>query len=67
MLHHIRHDNFVVVLESFNFEKFFYIILERMNISLVQIVASSFYFDEQELTVIFEQMNLTNEMSLRMR
>jgi len=54
MLHHIQHDNFVVVLESFSFEKFFYVILERMNISLVQIVASSLYFNEQELTVILE-------------
>ncbi len=66
MLHHIRHDNFVVVLESFSFKKFFYVILERMNISLVQIVASSLYFDEQELTVILEQIDLTDEMSRRM-
>jgi len=49
MLHHIRHDNFVAVLESFSFERFFYVILECMNISLVQIVASSLYSDEQEL------------------
>ncbi len=66
MLHHIRHDNFVAVLESFSFEKFFYVILERMNISLVQIVASSFYPDEQELTVILGQIDLTDEMSRRM-
>ncbi len=66
MLHHIWHDNFVVVLESFSFEKFFYVILERMNISLVQIIASSLYFDEQELTVILEQIDLANEMSRRM-
>ncbi len=66
MLHHIQHDNFVVVLESFSFEKFFYVILEHMNISLVQIIASSLYFDEQELTVILKQINLANEMSWRM-
>ena len=66
MLHHIRHDNFVAVLESFSFEKFFYVILERMNISLVQIVASSLYFDEQELTAILGQIALMNEMSRRM-
>jgi len=65
MLHHIQHDNFVAVLESFSFEKFFYVILERMNISLVQIVASSLYFNEQELTVILEQIDLTDEMSRR--
>jgi len=66
MLHHIQHDNFIVVLESFSFKRFFYVILEHMNISLVQIVASSFYFNEQELTVILEQINLMNEMSWRM-
>jgi len=66
MLHHIQHDNFVAVLKSFSFERFFYVILEHMNISLVQIVASSLYFDEQELTVILEQIDLANEMSWRM-
>jgi len=66
MLHHIQHDNFVVVLESFSFKKFFYVILEHMNISLVQIIASSLYFDEQKLTVILEQIDLTDEMSRRM-
>ncbi len=66
MLHHIRHDNFVAVLESFSFEEFFYVILERMNISLVQIVASSLYLDEQELAAILEQIVLTDEMSRRM-
>jgi len=66
MLHHIQHDNFVVVLKSFSFKKFFYVILERMNISLVQIVASFFYFDEQKLTVILKQIDLTDEMSRRM-
>ncbi len=66
MLHHIWHNNFVAVLESFSFKKFFYVILERMNISLVHIIASSFYLDEQELTVILEQIDLTDEMSRRM-
>ncbi len=66
MLHHIRHDNFVAVLESFSFEEFFYVILERMNISLVQIVASSSYLDEQELAAILEQIALANGMSRRM-
>ncbi len=66
MLHHIRHDNFVVVLESFSFEGFFYVILERMDISLVQIVASSFYLGEQELAAILEQVALADGMSRRM-
>ncbi len=66
MLHHIRHDNFVAVLESFSFEGFFYVILERMNISLVQIVASPPYPDEQELAAILERIDLADEMSRRM-
>ncbi len=66
MLHHIRHDNFVAVLESFSFEESFYVILERMNISLVQIVASPSYPGEQELATILGQVNLANDMSRRM-
>lgn len=66
MLHYIRHDNFVTALESFSFEEFFYVILERMNISLVQIVASPPYLGEQELTVILGQVDLTNGISRRM-
>jgi len=54
MLYHIQHDNFVVVLKSFSFKKFFYVILEHMNISFVQIIASSLYFDKQELTIILK-------------
>ncbi len=67
MLHHIRHDNFVAVLESFNFEGSFYVILERMNISLVQIVASPPYPGEQELAAILGQVDLADGMSRRMR
>ncbi len=66
MLHHIRHDNFVAVLESFSFEESFYVILERMDISLVQIVASPPYPGEQELAAILGQVDLANGMSRRM-
>jgi len=66
MLHHIRHDNFVAVLESFSFEGSFYVILERMDISLVQIVASPPYPGEQELAAILGQVDLADGMSRRM-
>jgi len=54
MIHNIRHDHIVSVLEIFRFKSSFYVVLERMIISLVQIVASSLYLDEQELIVILE-------------
>ena len=43
MIHRIRHDNIVNVLETFRFEGSFYVVLERMAICLVQIVASPAY------------------------
>jgi serine/threonine protein kinase len=52
MIHSIRHNHIVSVLEIFRFENSFYVVLERMTISLVQIVASSPYPNEQELVAI---------------
>ena len=57
MIHNIRHDHIVSVLKIFRFESSFYVVLERMIISLVQIVASPPYLDEQELIVILGQVN----------
>ena len=45
-----------MVLETFRFEGSFYVVLERIIISLVQIVASSPYLDEQKLAAILRQM-----------
>ncbi len=66
MLYHIRHGNFVTVLESFRFEGSFYVILERLPISLVQVVASPPYPGEQELAAIMGQVNRADEMSGRL-
>ena len=56
MIHSIRHDHIVTVLETFRFEGSFYVVLERMAISLVQIVASPPYPGEQELAAILGQV-----------
>ena len=66
MLHHIRHDNFATVLESFRFEGSFYVILERLPISLVQVVASPPYPSEQELAAIMGQVNWADQESGRL-
>ncbi|KAL9062304.1 MAG: hypothetical protein Q9161_009822 [Pseudevernia consocians] len=52
----IRHDHIVTVLETFRFEGSFYVVLERMAISLVQIVASPPYPGKQELAAILGQV-----------
>jgi hypothetical protein len=57
MLYQIRHDNFVTVLESFSFEETFYVVLERMAITLDQIVVSPPYPSEQELAAILGQVS----------
>ena len=46
MIHSIRHDHIVTVLGTFRFEGSFYVVLERMAISLVQVVASPPYPDK---------------------
>lgn len=56
MIHSIRHDHIVTVLETFRFEGSFYVVLERMAISLVQIVASPPYPGKQELAAILGQV-----------
>lgn len=56
MIHGIRHDNIVTVLETFRHEGSFHVILERIPISLVQIVASPPYPREQELAAILGQV-----------
>lgn len=57
MIHRIRHDKIVNVLETFRFEGSFYVVLERMAICLVQIVASPAYPGEQELAAILGQVS----------
>ena len=57
MIHSIRHDHIVTVLETFRFEGSFYVVLERMATSLVQIVASPPYPGEQELAAILGQVD----------
>ena len=52
IIHSIRHDYIVTVLKTFRFEGSFYVVLEGMAISLVQIVASPPYLDEQKLAAI---------------
>ena len=56
MIHSSRHDYIVTVLETFRFEGSFYVVLERIDISLVQIVASPPYLGEQELAAILGQV-----------
>ena len=57
MIHDIRHDNIVTVLETFRHEGSFHVVLERIPISLVQIVASPPYPGEQELAAILGQVD----------
>lgn len=57
IIHSLRHDHIVTVLETFRFEGSFYVVLERMAISLVQIVASPPYPGEQELAAILGQVD----------
>ncbi len=61
MIHNTRHDNIVAVLETFRFDGSFYVILERMGISLLQIVASPPYPGEQELAAISGQVGQTDQ------
>lgn len=62
MIHGIRHDNIVTVLETFRFEGSFHVVLERIPIPLVQIIASPAYPGEQELAAI---LGLVNEADMR--
>lgn len=57
MIHDVRHDNMVTVLETFLFEGIFNVVLEHIPISLVQIVASPPYSGEQELAAILGQVD----------
>lgn len=66
MIHSIRHNHIVSVLETFRFEGSFYVVLERMAISLVQIVASPPSSGEQELAAILGQVNQANMKSRSM-
>jgi len=61
MISSIRHEKIVTVLETFRFEGGFYVILERMSISLTQIVASPPYPSEKELAAIAGQVYPTND------
>jgi hypothetical protein len=54
----LRHENFVSVHEIFAFESSFYIISERMQISLDHVVASPAYPDESELASIVWQASM---------
>lgn len=57
MIHSIRHNHIVTVLKTFRFEGSFYVVLERMTISLVQIVVSPPYPGEQKLAAILGQID----------
>ena len=46
MIYSIWYDHIIIVLEIFRFEGSFYVVLERIVISLVQIVVSSPYSGE---------------------
>lgn len=57
MIHSIRHDKIVTVLETFRFDGSFHVILERVAISLLQIVASPPYPGEEGLAAILGQVD----------
>lgn len=57
MIYSLRYNHIITVLETFRFEGLFYIVLERIAISLVQIVASPPYPGEQELAAILGQVD----------
>ena len=57
MIHSIRYYHIITVLKTFRFEDSFYVVLERMAISLMQIVASPPYSGEQELVIILGQVD----------
>jgi len=54
----LRYKNLLSVYEIFNFEDSFYIISERMRISLEHVVASPAYPDEAELASIIWQVSM---------
>ncbi|KAL2056557.1 hypothetical protein ABVK25_002951 [Lepraria finkii] len=66
MIHSIRHDHIVTVLETFRFEGSLYVVFERMAISLVQIVASPPYPTEGELAAIVGQVDQADMKSRSM-
>ena len=56
-LHEIRHENLLALLESFSFEGYRYLILERVSVSLVEVVASPHYPTVHELTAVLGQVS----------
>ena len=56
IIYNIRHNHIITVFKTFRFEGSFYVVLERIAISLVQIVASPPYPGEQELAAILGQV-----------
>jgi hypothetical protein len=57
LIQQLRHDNFLSVHEIFAYESSFYIVYERVHISLDDIVASPAYPDEAELASIIWQVS----------
>lgn len=62
MLRHIRHENFVAFLESFQFQGRHYAVLEHVSISLAQIAASPPYPTELQLAAIIGQVRLHSDV-----
>lgn len=56
-LHELHHENILTVLESFSFEGYRHLILERISVSLVDVVACPHYLSVPELVAILKQVS----------
>jgi hypothetical protein len=56
-LHEIRHENLLVLLESFSFKGYRYLIFERISVSLVEVVACPHSPSVHELVAVIGQVS----------
>lgn len=56
-LHEIRHKNVLTLLESFSYKGYRYLILERISVSLVEVVACPHYLTKDELVAFLGQVS----------
>jgi hypothetical protein len=66
MLQKIRHNNFLIFLDFFNFEGFFYIVFSYVPVFLAQIVVFPAYPTESQLAAILGQVSLPGSGHRRM-
>ena len=60
MFKHLQHQNIVTALDAFATDDGLYVVLERMPVSLEQVVASPAYPNEHQLAAIIGQVHFTS-------